>query len=245
MPRRADPEYNLAVCRPEIAKEWDYERNGELKPEDVAPGSHKKVYWIKECVEGEDTHIWTTRIDQRTSGRGCSVCAGKTVQVGVNDLASQNPELAVEWDYERNGELKPEDVTPGSKNKVYWKCKHGHVWEAYVYSRTLRNTPAGCKQCHLLPKPGESLKDLYPDLTKEYSGDNVYKAEELKPGSNINAEWECGTCGYKWKARVSSRTKKNNPAGCKQCYLLPKPGKSLKDLYPELTEEYNDTRYNS
>ena len=31
---------------PELVKEWDYEKNFPLKPEDVTIGSHKVVYWI-------------------------------------------------------------------------------------------------------------------------------------------------------------------------------------------------------
>ncbi|MCR5635201.1 MAG: zinc-ribbon domain-containing protein [Lachnospiraceae bacterium] len=35
---------SLAVKYPEIAKEWDYEKNGELTPEKVAHGSIKKFF---------------------------------------------------------------------------------------------------------------------------------------------------------------------------------------------------------
>ena len=41
---KASPEYNLKVIRPDIAKEWDYEKNHPLKPEDVTPHSNKKVW---------------------------------------------------------------------------------------------------------------------------------------------------------------------------------------------------------
>ena len=37
--------YNLAVCYPELAVEWDWEENGELTPQNVAPHSNKKVGW--------------------------------------------------------------------------------------------------------------------------------------------------------------------------------------------------------
>lgn len=36
---------SLAEARPDLAKEWNYEKNGDLKPEDVSCGSHKKVWW--------------------------------------------------------------------------------------------------------------------------------------------------------------------------------------------------------
>ena len=36
---------SLAEARPDLAKEWNYEKNGDLKPEDVSCGSNKKVWW--------------------------------------------------------------------------------------------------------------------------------------------------------------------------------------------------------
>lgn len=36
---------SLAEARPDLAKEWNYEKNGDLRPEDVSCGSNKKVWW--------------------------------------------------------------------------------------------------------------------------------------------------------------------------------------------------------
>ena len=51
-------------------------------------------------------------------------------------LASTYPELAEQWNYDRNGVLTPWDVTIGSGRKVWWKCALGHEWEAVIRSRT-------------------------------------------------------------------------------------------------------------
>ena len=45
--------YNLAVCYPELAVEWDWEENGELTPQNVAPHSNKKVGWKCSTCRGE------------------------------------------------------------------------------------------------------------------------------------------------------------------------------------------------
>ena len=42
--------------------------------------------------------------------------------VGVNDLASQCPEVAAEWDYEKNGDVTPDGISYGSKKKAWWVC---------------------------------------------------------------------------------------------------------------------------
>ena len=66
---KVSPKYNLKVLYPDIAKEWDYEENYPLKPEDFTPGSNKEVWWI--C---EKQHSWNTTINSRTSGSGCRKC---------------------------------------------------------------------------------------------------------------------------------------------------------------------------
>ena len=40
--------------------------------------------------------------------------------VGFNDLASMYPNLASEWNYEKNGSLTPQMVTCGSTKNVWW-----------------------------------------------------------------------------------------------------------------------------
>ena len=49
----------------------------------------------------------------------------KALIIGENDLATMRPDLAEEWNFEKNGEIKPYDVTCGSNKKVWWICKHG------------------------------------------------------------------------------------------------------------------------
>ena len=83
----------------------------------------------------------------RINGIGCPICSGKIIIPGFNDLLSQNPKLAQEWDYEKNKELTPDHVAPQSNKKVWWKCnKCGYSWCAFVYSRN--NQKYGCPSCH-------------------------------------------------------------------------------------------------
>ena len=37
-------------------------------------------------------------------------------------LSETHPELAKQWHPTKNGELTPNDVTPGSSKIVWWKC---------------------------------------------------------------------------------------------------------------------------
>ena len=55
-----------------------------------------------------------------------------------NNLEIKCPELIKEWNYGKNGDLKPKDVTFGSERKVWWICSKGHEWQAQVGNRVRR-----------------------------------------------------------------------------------------------------------
>ena len=136
-------ETDIVTLFPKVAAEWDYDKNGDLDPRYVCPGSHTKVWWL--CTKG---HSWQSAPYSRTkeNSAGCPYCTGKKVLAGFNDLETLNPELAWEWYQPLNGDLTPSDVTLGSNKKVWWCCSENHVWEACVYSRT-RFRGSGCPVC--------------------------------------------------------------------------------------------------
>lgn len=130
-------ETNLATLKPHLADEWDYEKNMPLTPEEVTPFTNKKVWWL--CKNG---HSWIASISSRASGSNCPYDSGKLPIVGETDLATCRPDLAAEWDYEKNTPLLPTQVTVGSGKAVWWKCPHGHSWKAFILNRTRRGD--GC-----------------------------------------------------------------------------------------------------
>lgn len=134
-------ENDLATVFPQLARQWDQERNGALTPQQVSPYSNRAVWW--RCGLG---HSWHAAISTRAWGSDCPYCAGRKVLAGFNDLATRYPELAQTWDPVLNGALTPAMVTPGSHKKVWWRCPENHVWKAVVYSRT-SDKRCGCPVC--------------------------------------------------------------------------------------------------
>ena len=101
-----------------LMKEWDWEKNQDLDPNQLLYNSGKKAWWI--CSKG---HKYEQSIVKRTSrGYSCPVCSGHKTLVGYNDLATRAPEIAKEWHPTKNNLLKPSDVTFGSNKKAWWKC---------------------------------------------------------------------------------------------------------------------------
>lgn len=68
---QSEKENSLAIAKPALAKEWNFEKNGILLPEFVSMHSNKKVWW--KCNEG---HEWQAVISSREKGVGCPYCAG-------------------------------------------------------------------------------------------------------------------------------------------------------------------------
>lgn len=135
-------ENDLASLYPEVAAQWHPMRNGALAPTQVSPYSNRKVWW--RCEKGHD---YQAVVAARTmGGSGCPYCAGRKALAGFNDLATLAPEVAAQWYWTLNGSLTPEQVTAGSRRKVWWECPYGHVWKAAIYSRT-GEQHSGCPVC--------------------------------------------------------------------------------------------------
>jgi hypothetical protein len=47
-------------------------------------------------------------------------------------LATVAPEIAAEWNYERNGDLSPNKVYAQSEKLVWWTCPTGHIYQEKV-----------------------------------------------------------------------------------------------------------------
>ena len=135
-------ENDLATVFPQLAAQWDAEKNGSLTPEAVSPNSNRRVWW--KCEKG---HAYCAVIAHRAqSGSGCPYCTNRKVLAGFNDLATLEPAVAKEWHPTLNGALTPEMVTAGSHRKVWWQCALGHVWKAAIYPRTGKQR-CGCPIC--------------------------------------------------------------------------------------------------
>ena len=203
---------DLATTNPELMKEWDYDRNVEIRPTDVSKGSRTKVWWI--CEKG---HKYESSVYNRVNGKKCPFCSNNKVLKGFNDLETTNPELMKEWDYEKNTNVKPNEITAGCQKKVWWVCNKGHSWEAPVSVRTYKKTMCPyCSGRNAIPGKND-LKTLFPQIAMEWDHEKNegLKPSEIKPGSGKTIWWVCNK-KHSWKATPYSRTSLGT--GCPFCY---------------------------
>lgn len=178
----------------------------------IARGSDKKVQW--RCPV-DSRHVWWASPMNRTASKnatGCSVCNGKTVIPGVNDVATTHPKAAALM---VDKKLRTK-LTGSSNKKVEFWCgnpKHDH-WTAPLSNVARQGTR--CPQCSgRRPISGKSdLATMHPKLAAELVDQSL--ATTLKPGSNASVLWQCpANPKHTWKATPYSRTTKKT--GCPYC----------------------------
>ena len=149
-------------------------------------------------------------------------------------LAARYPERVAElWDDEKNGDIKPEDITAGSMTQFIWlKCPlDAHSWKKKVGDITAiwkHNGKSGCPKCAGKKKKTEkqpSLIEVYPEFVSQYWYSEKNKELNLDPatlslGSGRKVWFKCPNDGNEWQATVALIIKQQwskGNAGCRVC----------------------------
>jgi len=211
------PGFNdIATTHSHLAKEWNYNKN-DLTPQDFTFGSSKKVWWI--CNQG---HEWEETINQRTSPKrnyNCPYCSNHRVTFS-NVFADE--ELLEEWDYNKNT-ITPQELTPGSRSKIHWKCNSGHEWVASLKDRTRKDGKnTNCPKCTTNISHGEQevydyVKSILPENTVILQSDRtILSPKELDvyiPDYSMAIEYN----GVYWHRESDLRDKYYHHTKWKQC----------------------------
>ena len=228
---------DLGTLFPEIAAQWHPEKNGDMTPNTVQPGSNFRAFW--RCEKG---HEWIASINGRGSSKqfcGCPFCSNRKVLSGYNDIASQYPELKLQWHPTKNGKLTPEDVIAGSNKKVWWRCEAGHEWESNVFTRTHRG--AGCPVCNnkIIEAGFNDLATIRPDIAAEWHPTKNGKLLPTEVALNSKRKvWWRDSLGHEWKTTLSDRISRGS--SCPYCAgRMVLPGfNDLATAEPKLAEEW-------
>jgi Probable Zinc-ribbon domain len=163
------------------------------------PNSHETKKW--RCSKG---HVWEDAIVDRADGSGCHVCNGRKILLGINDLLTLEPNIALEaagWDATK--------YTVSSNAIKLWRCKLGHTWKSTIYNRT---KGLGCPYCggkKVLPGFND-LRTTHPRLAAEAKG---WDTSLHSRGSNKKVRWQC-EIGHEWEATIINRV---GGRGCPSC----------------------------
>lgn len=202
----------LVNTHPSLAGEWIVERNPSSSPETIRANSTERAWWRCRSCGNE----WNARIDTRAlRGHGCKKCASSKLSETRRrpkpgrSLADVKPHLLPLWHEQRNGDLKPTDLTPSSHTRVWWRCPTcQHEWQSSPGS-------PGCKPCgqkrsgikQLKPKVGCSLLERFPMIAEQWdvSRNAPFTPADIGASSNQYFWWCCANCQHRWNARPSTR----------------------------------------
>lgn len=113
----------------------------------------------------------------------------------IKSLINTHPRLVEEWDYEKNGNLKPWQVSKGSEKKVWWKCKlFGHSWSATVYNRVHGSLCPVCRRELHVSFPEAAIyfyfHQIYPNAKWRMPFVGRYELDIYLPEKKIAIEYD-------------------------------------------------------
>lgn len=211
---------SLLDAFPDIAAQWDYERNDELTPADVSYGSNKIVWWkCSLCGHSYKKKIAnrTAPAKRKTESEKCPICLGRIIIPGFNSLKAKFPEIIEqEWDFEKNT-IDPDTIPPTYRKKMWWICANGHNYESLPGNK-IYHTGGDCPYCSSQKLCREtSLGYLNPELAKEWhpTKNGALTPFDVFANTSRYIWWLCPICGHEWKAKCSNRNV--NKRGCPHC----------------------------
>lgn len=222
------PQTSLEAVAPDLAEQWDSERNGDSAPSQIAPNDNR-LYWWK-CPVADD-HRWRASPNNRFGkGSGCRMCAGLEAS-STNNLMLHTA-LMQEWCWALNEGVDPSTITQGNLQGFEWLCsrhpeEHG-TFPQSPYKRISRGQ--GCPSCagHVVTETN-SLAVVNKDLAAQLDPTKApFKtADEVSYGYTSNVWWRCPVWPelHSWDATPNNRH--SNDTGCPDCKL---PGASRQEI---------------
>ena len=217
-------ENDLATVAPKVAAMLS-EKDKHLASEVIAGSNKKAVFMCPDCHQEFEATINHVVRSVGNGTTGCPVCAGRKIVSGINDIASQYPEVAAMLS-EKDKHIAFK-VGVGSTKKAIFICpdckqEFEAVIQNVVRSVSKTNT-TGCPVCagkKVVPGIND-LASQYPKVAAMWSGKNKLTASEVAVGSNKKAVFVCPDCGKEFKAMICNvvGSVENDCTGCYDCAM--------------------------
>ena len=181
------------VSNPDVAEQFS--SKNDVSVLDRTVGSNMKAWWWCDKYGCEYEKVISSKVKNPGS---CSVCNGSLVFPGFNDLGTVRPDIAGEWDVEKNGGVLPSEVKFSSGRKFWFRCSVcGFSFCTALSHRT--SSGSGCPQC----AHRRRLKDKGYVLVSEVGGamSAMFRGGAdmvISSDSFTVVDWECGV-GHVWR----------------------------------------------
>ena len=213
----------LAVACPKVAAMLS-EKDKHLAF-DVTTGSGRKLTFVcPDCKQKFEAAICNVVRSVGNGTTGCPVCAGRKVVPGINDLASQYPEVATMWS--SKNKLPASEVATQSGKKAFFKCHNcGQEFKTKIADvvNSVKKGRTGCPVCAgKTVVPGiNDLASQCPKAAAMWSSKNRLSASEVATQSGKKAFFKCHNCGQEFEAAIQNvvRSVGNGFTGCYDCKM--------------------------
>jgi hypothetical protein len=198
---------SFGFLKPELIKDWNFQKNLNLNPFMFNVKSKQKVWW--KC---ENEHEWKTTVQIRANGSMCPYCSNKKVMPGYNDLESSLPEILKFWDFEKNPE-HPNFYSKNSNKIIFLKCVNNHSFKSNPYKFSIGQRCPYCAN-RLVFQGFNDLATVNPEIANQLDEKkSKTTAKEITKSSGKLLWWKCSN-GHNYKSRVNDRTR---GVGCPYC----------------------------
>lgn len=214
---------DLASKYPEIAAMWS-NKNKKSASEIAVKCNKKAIFVCPDCGEEFEAKIEHVVCSVSNGNTGCPVCGGLRVAPGINDLASQCPEVAAMWS--NKNKLSASEVIAKSGKKAFFVCPDcGQEFKAIIGDVVcaVKNGNTGCLVCvgrRVVPGIND-LASQCPKAASMWSSKNKLSASEVTVQSNKKAFFKCRDCGQEFEAAIQNvvRAVSNDCTGCYDCKM--------------------------
>jgi hypothetical protein len=175
--------------RQDVLERWDYELN-DYKPSEILFSTSKK-YYFKCPIRIHKSEL--KLIGSFTSGQegslDCKFC-NSFAQWGIDNICSDF--LEKYWDYEKNTNIKPWEISRYSSIKIWIKCQEKDYHKSYIvkcadFVRGNRCPYCFGKKTHKM----DSLGFLFFEILNLWSDKNKNLPYEYLPKSKKQVWWKC------------------------------------------------------
>jgi RNase P subunit RPR2 len=220
---------------PEFETYYDTEKN-ERPFNTYSNMSNENAWW--KCEKG---HSFEQSImNYSRQGRfECPVCTNKILVKGENDLESQYPDLASEFDIEKNGTTPDMILSSHTNAEIWWKCNEGHEFQRSVWYRV--NQVNDCPVCNrsFIIKGVNDFQTAYPDVVKIWDYQkNGRGPDTISDIDTRKYSFKC-TLGHQYETQLSTAI--NHNFECLVCTneIVKEGINSLLDTHEELAKEFS------
>lgn len=185
------------LTTPGLSHDYIHDHPGNFPIEKVI--SAQKCHWrCSICDYGYEMIASARRTAINAGKNPCKNCS-KTALTPSNNFANDSEAVRL-WDYEKNGDMRPEHFTPSARRKVWFTCdcSVSHSYECMIGSFT-----SGTRCPFRAGKKVDATNSFIgkiSNVSKYYSMENVVGASEIAAGSGQLVKFSCPDCGADWKA---------------------------------------------